>query len=232
MNDDLRKRYQELKQQREREAVVDLMEIRADHFTQTANLPKKYIGKTLDDFDLSDNDQRIRWQKAKAVDMCKDYLGNWRTNLRDGRGLVFTGKLGTGKTMLLSIIVGFIASRGRAARYATENELVENWHASFRDFDRGSGYLKKLQDYDLLVIDEIGVSTGDPEKVKNFLSGVIDKRYRGEKATLYGGNLDITGIGEYLGTRVADRIIETTEWIDMSRWSSYRHRMRVQRHGD
>lgn len=67
----------------------------------SAKIPKRYMFKSLDNFDRS--------RQPKAFKKAEDYLQNWDGLSRAGKGLIFAGDVGTGKTHLAYAVMLFSA---------------------------------------------------------------------------------------------------------------------------
>ena len=101
--------------------------------------------------------------------------------------IVFIGNTGTGKSGLASSILRLALVEGYRGRYYNAQDLLDELYASLAD--RSSAKLiKRLSQYDLLLIDELGYLTLKPEQVNAFFK-LMEERYR-RKATIITTNLD------------------------------------------
>jgi DNA replication protein DnaC len=185
-----------LEVQRHREAVI--FRCMAD-----ADIPVRFKTKTLENFEVLDEDQRIGLASARS------YVTDFPANLKAGRGLVLCGTTGRGKTHLGCGIARALAETGRHVRYTTARDLIRALRDTWRrdSLTTETELLSQLRDLDLLVLDEVGVQFGsDAERVQLF--DVINGRYGAQRPTLVISNLDLAGLRENLGERVVDRLRE------------------------
>jgi DNA replication protein DnaC len=104
------------------------------------------------------------------------------------RNLVVSGPPGAGKT-LLSVIVACKALREEfSVKYKTAHDIVTDLQEA-RSGNSLTGYIKKMQAYDVLVIEDITFSSPDAKTSQDFFS-IIDKRYE-RKSTVITTNGNI-----------------------------------------
>lgn len=119
-------------------------------------------------FDKSDG----RLPKLFAVG--KKYVENFIEMRKLGKGLIFLGDTGTGKSYLAACIANALISKGY-------NCLITNFpkinSALSSMYDGKQEFLDKLNDYDLLVIDDLGTERETEYSAENVFN-VIDGRYR------------------------------------------------------
>ena len=68
-----------------------------------SNLPMKYINKDIEDFKIL-GDEKEKIFNQKNFDMFMDYYKNVEFNLKKGRGIIISGSVGIGKTLLLTYL--------------------------------------------------------------------------------------------------------------------------------
>jgi len=103
--------------------------------------------------------------------------------------LIVTGPPGTGKSLLVTIIACKAIWAGFSVKYKTAHDIS----IGLREAKAGnslSGYIKKLQACDLLVIEDITFATFDARAAESFFSA-IDKRYQRSKSTAITSNGNI-----------------------------------------
>jgi DNA replication protein DnaC len=108
--------------------------------------------------------------------------------IRQCRNLIVYGPPGTGKTLLVLII----ACKAVRANFSVKYKTGHNIATELREARAGSslsGYIKKLQGCDLLVIEDVIFATFDRNTAQSFFS-VIDGRY-GRKSTAITSNGNI-----------------------------------------
>jgi DNA replication protein DnaC len=107
--------------------------------------------------------------------------------LRRGENLVFIGPPGTGKSGLACALLRQACFNGYRCRFYDAQALLDELYASLADRST-PGLLKRLSNYDLLLIDELGYLTLRPEQVNAFFK-LMELRYA-RKATILTTNLD------------------------------------------
>jgi len=106
--------------------------------------------------------------------------------VQSAQNIVFIGPPGTGKTGLAMGLLRQALVNGYRGRFYNAQDLVDELYASLADHS-SARLLKRLSAYDVLVIDELGYLTLQPEQVNAFFK-LLDQRY-GRKSTLITTNL-------------------------------------------
>jgi DNA replication protein DnaC len=101
--------------------------------------------------------------------------------------IVFIGNPGTGKSGLASGILRQALINGYRGRFYNAQDLLDELYASLADRSTPK-LIKRLCNYDILMIDEIGYLTLKPEQVNTFFK-LMGERY-GRKSTIITTNLD------------------------------------------
>lgn len=173
-----RKDQETQKQRMHAEHIVSLV--------RAARIPARFFLKTLADY------KAIISGAHDALSVAQNYSEEFADHLAAGRCLVFCGSPGTGKTHLACAIAKNITQSGRSARYFTVQELIRSIRAAWRpdSLDSVERVLQRLQEFDLLVLDEVGVQFGT-EAESTQLTEVMDLRYRAMKPTLVVSNCSV-----------------------------------------
>ncbi len=107
--------------------------------------------------------------------------------IRRAENLVFIGPPGTGKSGLACALLRQACFNGYRCRFYDAQALLDELYASLADRSTPR-LLKRLSNYDALLIDEIGYLTLRPEQVNAFFK-LMELRYA-RKATILTTNLD------------------------------------------
>ncbi len=107
--------------------------------------------------------------------------------VRRAENLVFIGPPGTGKSGLACSLLRQACFNGYRCRFYDAQALLDELYASLADRSTPR-LLKRLSNYDTLLIDEIGYLTLRPEQVNAFFK-LMELRYA-RKATILTTNLD------------------------------------------
>jgi len=107
--------------------------------------------------------------------------------VRRAENLVFIGPPGTGKSGLACSLLRQACFNGYRSRFYDAQALLDELYASLADRSTPR-LLKRLSNYDVLLVDEIGYLTLRPEQVNAFFK-LMELRYA-RKATILTTNLD------------------------------------------
>lgn len=187
-----------------------------DVFNRAA-IPPRFSTRTLANFEPQCD------KSAKALHTARQYAENFTTALEKGQSMIFVGNVGAGKTHLASGIAHEVLKSGNSALFSTVLSAVRTVKDTYRrdSIKTESQAIMDLVEPDLLVLDEVGVQFGsDTEKL--ILFEIINGRYEHMRPTILLSNLDIAGLGEYLGERVMDRLREGGGKMIAFDWGSYR----------
>ena len=105
------------------------------------------------------------------------------------KGLIVAGPPGTGKSLLVTIVACKALRAGFSVLYKTAHDIA----TALREAKSGNsltGYIKKLQARDLLIIEDVTYATFDKSTAQAFFS-IMDKRY-GRKTTIITANGNIS----------------------------------------
>jgi len=187
---------------------------------EKSNIPLRYREKDFDNY-VCDNDEN----KLNALKLIKSYYNEITNNkLKLGEALILCGKVGTGKTHLACAIANdLIYKKIGTVFFATAYEIISIIRETYRKDSKKSTYevMKELKEYDLLIIDEVGVQRGTEDE-QMLLFDIINSRYSYLKSIILISNLNITGIETFLGERVIDRMKENNGILINLNWNSYR----------
>lgn len=199
-----------------------IAEIREDAIGQAA-IPLRFRSRTFDTF-AADTPE-----KQRALTVARDYAEDFDANLKTGRGLVFSGLPGTGKSHLAAAIALHLIDNHsrRWVQYASCMGLIravrETWRSD-SDVSERRVLNKFGREIDLLMIDEVGVQYGTDSE-QTILFEILDRRYAEMRPTILMTNQGKEGLRKYVGDRVYDRLIETSRMVVFD-WESYRPQAR------
>lgn len=152
-------------------------------------------------FDLDDG------QMPHITDICRRYADSFERFRQDGKGLLFWGLCGTGKTFFASCIANAVIDKGYPALVTNFARLTNNIQATFEGRQE---IINSLGDYSLVVIDDLGTER-QSGYMQEMIYSIIDERYRCGLPLIVTTNLTIEEIkrpGDISYKRIYDRILE------------------------
>lgn len=141
----------------------------------------------------------------------------------NGQGFIFSGESGTGKNHLAAAICNQLIGNGYSCLVITVSELMMNLRKCYqKDAEMSEdGFFRAMNNYDLLILDEIGLQRGTTAE-NLAINQIVDQRICRMKPTGMLTNLDAQMINDVLGVRIMDRMrMNGGAWIPFT-WESYR----------
>ena len=135
------------------------------------------------------------------------YVDNFSDMLKNGKGLLLHGDVGTGKTFAACEVANALIDKGYPALVTNFNRVINTVQSSF---EKRQEHLDSLNDFPLLVLDDLGVERGS-EYMLEMIYTIIDSRYRAGKPMIITTNIPIEEIKAPKNTaysRIYDRILE------------------------
>lgn len=108
--------------------------------------------------------------------------------IQQGTNIVFVGKPGTGKTGLAIGLMRKALIQGYKGKFYKAQDLLDDLYASLADRST-SKLLKRLSNFDLLLIDELGYLTLNQNQMNMFFK-LMDERYTKSRPSIITTNLN------------------------------------------
>lgn len=121
----------------------------------------------------------------KISDISLRYVEHFDTMYRKGKGLIYFGNAGTGKSYLAACVVNALLDKGYKCLMTNFPRIINELTGVF---EGKQAYIDNLNNYDLLVIDDLAVER-DTEYTAEIIQNVIDSRYRSGKPLIITTNL-------------------------------------------
>lgn len=185
-------------------------------------LGKRFSGCSFENFSL-------RPETSKALDAARGFVDSFPDRLRDGRGLWFIGRCGTGKTRLAASILNEINARfGHPVAAVVAPHFLQRLRESYRSEnteDVEVRLMRRLQTVSCLLLDDLGAETSTPWGVDRIYL-IIDHRNRHMLPTLVTSNFFPDELAERTDPRLVSRLTEMCEIHEM-RGADYRLKKRT-----
>ena len=136
------------------------------------------------------------------------YVEHFAEFQKNGQGLLFWGNVGTGKTFLAGCIANALMERNIPVLMTSFPKLLNALGGIYSG--EKNEYLKSLNRYQLLIIDDLGVERDTPYVLETVYL-VIDERYKSGKPFIITTNLSLQELQNPVDLehgRIYDRIME------------------------
>jgi len=150
---------------------------------QACRVPARYGHCTVEGFELwNPRDPTLRQARTRT----QEFIDHFPTV---DRGLMYMGKVGTGKTHLaVAALREIVTDKGVSGLYVNFLELVQQLQMTFeRNGGSREEILGPVTEADILVLDELGAGKMT-EWVRDLLYFVINSRYMTQKVTIFTTN--------------------------------------------
>lgn len=163
-----RKKRQEAE---ERERIMRIQSLIADGVEDKALLNYTFEKSTKD---------------TLAIKVARWYVDTWEDQYKDGMGLMFHGNVGTGKSYASACIANALLSQGKSVLLTSIQKVVAGIPSMFSgEINR---YFERLGKYQLLVLDDLGVSR-ETDYITEQVYSLVDERYKSGKPLVLTTNL-------------------------------------------
>lgn len=184
-------------------SIRPLRETLSPNSLRLMGVPKQYVDITLEDF--------ICYSDALSVvkDYVADFISNLEQNIRQGRGIVFFGSNGVGKSMLSCIILKEAYRHRYSCRRITFSQYVTKYKEALITREVGglteSDFYDNYKAVEFLVLEELGKEF-DNKFTRDILDDLL--RYREENclSTIICTNSDMRNAEEIFGESISSLI--------------------------
>ena len=166
-------------------------------------IPKRFRGVSFDRKPICDLDPGL-------LRHVRSFLADLDGQIEAGRGLWFTGDLGTGKTSLAMLVSKAALDAGHSVAIYSVPRLLAEIKDTY-DRDSGDSYMqlfRRLCAVDLLHLDDLGAER-PTEWVLEQLYSIVNERWQEQRSIVVTSNLmDLDAVREQVGARTVSRLLE------------------------
>lgn len=166
-------------------------------------IPKRFRGVSFERKPVCDLDPFVLRHVRTFVERVED-------NVDSGRGLWFTGDVGTGKTSLAMLVSRAAEQAGRSVAIYPVARLLAEIKDTY-DSDSGSSYMqlfRRLCSVDLLHLDDLGAEKRT-DWVLEQLYSIVNERWQDERSIVVTTNItDLDDLRAEIGARTVSRLAE------------------------
>lgn len=147
------------------------------------------------------------YSNKKISMIAQNYVSYFHIMKKQGKGLLFYGAVGTGKTFISACIANALIERGHPCLVTNFARLTNTISGMYEGKQE---YLDSLNKFDLIVIDDLA-SERDTEYMGEIVQNIIDSRYRSGKPLIITTNLtgqELKNPTEIRKQRVYSRLLE------------------------
>lgn len=192
------------------------------HGSVFPRIGRRYENKRLESFRFSEDATVAAAQRA-AIDAVRKYLDGIAENIREGRGLILFGPMGTGKDHIAVACLREAAKMGFDVWVDDGQTLYQRFRDGIdADISEGSAIAKYTTPDVLLLSDPLPMHGIPTDAQRSILWRIVDRRWRDMKPTWVTINV-FTGreAAERLGPQLYDRLRDGAVAIQCN-WPSYR----------
>ena len=140
---------------------------------------------------------------TRTLEVCRKYAENFS---KTSGNLLFNGGTGLGKTFLSACIACDVAEKGYSVAYESAPHLFSKLEKNrFHPSEDSAQAVAKLENSDLLIIDDLGTELPSQFVVASLYTLVNDRLLAG-KATVISTNLNISEIAQRYSPQIASRL--------------------------
>ena len=201
---------------------------RIDELLGNSGIPKRFQGKTFDNYQLSKDNAKQEEVFNRIVAFSEEFKPSSEESKpsqeHSGRCIVMIGDTGTGKSHLACAVASLVIKEyGGTARFTSVSEInrlvreSKGYNAKYSETE----VIEAFGNYDLLIVDEVGIQSGSDAESRA-LFDVFNARYQNMKSTIVISNLNQAQVREALGQRIFDRLKEGGGEVLVFHWGSHR----------
>lgn len=167
----------------------------------------------------------------KALNAAKEFVARCCREAH-GLGLLFTGKVGTGKTFLAAAVANALMEKELQVLFLVVPDLLDELRATYDKKAETTelDLLDTARGIPILILDDLGAHNYT-EWTRNRLYSIVNYRLNQQLPTVITSNLNLQEMEEYLGERTTSRLLQMTRVFRLSSELDIRLRKYQEREG-
>ena len=164
-------------------------------------------------------------EDSPAIEIGQNYVKEFSKHRKNGKGIVFYGNVGTGKSHVAACIANALIDDGYRVVMTNFKTVINKIQASFEGRQK---YLNELNKCSLLIIDDLGIENNSDYEL-GIVFNIIDRRYTSGLPLIVTTNLPINEIkktDDIRKERVYDRVLEMCFPVEVNGESRRRKKVR------
>ncbi|MCD8294912.1 MAG: ATP-binding protein [Clostridia bacterium] len=174
---------------------------------EESDIPKKYTDATFENFVRNKGNQ---WQYERCLEYAQKF-----TSMKEGRSIIMTGNIGTGKTYAAACIGNYLLEQEVSVAMANVIHVLDE----FRDPEKtSSGLFAKLVSADLLILDDLGAEHATDYAIERLYS-IVNERYVNDRPVIVCTNLTFDSMAsceDIRYARIYNRIMEGADLLSFT----------------
>jgi DNA replication protein DnaC len=162
------------------------------------------------------NYQRLSWTDCTGVEenilpAVLDYADRADGYVDNGMGLLLHGEKGTGKTLLITLLMKMLLAKGFDIQFVTFQELIDIYTQTWRDTEEKAWFDKRVRNAGILGIDDVGrENKGRMEIVESMFDHIIRARVSAARPTLITTNRSMDEFRTFYQSNVMSLLDESS----------------------
>jgi len=190
-----------------RRAQIRSKQARIEEQFEQSRLGKRFRERTFENFKVNDSN-RSAYRKSRAFSL------HFEDKLNSGKGIIFIGNFGTGKTHLAASILQEVIKKEHTGIFVSIPDLIAKIRKSWDGDGNESDLIDALVEADLVVMDDLGAEN-TKDWVRERLFVIINSRYERMLPTIFTTNCSFAELRRKVGGRIESRICEMCEGITL-----------------
>lgn len=196
-----------------------------------SQIPKSYVGVTINSFDVHIYESEENVDIAKAAKLSAvNFINHFDTFQEAGKGLyLYSRTKGSGKTRLAcSIANALMKQHNVKVHFTTTLNLLDNIKKTFGGASSFTTeeVIDMYKTVDVLILDDIGLENVTPWVVEKFTQ-ILNERMEGKKVTIFTSNIEVglldfttknynkDGLDEHESDRIVSRISKMAVEVEL-----------------